>query len=162
MCCWCFPPCFIIKVNYRPARSSSLNKLAFVDNNLTSVSSAILFCGPNYPKGVWQRLMRLCCLTVFTSSPLPLPLLPALGPEVITVCLHTDNNELMESRSQSFSDHSTFDFWTSLLFFVFRLRWYLHVCRRPRVGTRIIPQHALPALVIPAGMSHSPLHSSCQ
>lgn len=57
-------------------------------------------------------------LTVFTSSPLPLPLLPALGPEVITVCLHTDSNEPMETYSGSLSDHSTFDFWTSLLSFM--------------------------------------------
>lgn len=57
-------------------------------------------------------------LTVFTSSPLPLLLLPALGPEVITVCLHTDSNEPMETYSESLSDHSTFDFWTFLLSFM--------------------------------------------
>lgn len=73
-----------------------------------------MFCGPNYLRGVLQGVNRVMfSLTTFTSSPSPLLLLAALGPEVITVCLHTDSNEPMEAYSGS--DHSTFDFWTFLL-----------------------------------------------
>ncbi|XP_041792395.1 versican core protein-like [Chelmon rostratus] len=53
-----------------------------------------VFYGSNYLRGVVQKVNRvMLSLTTITSSPLPLPLLPALGPEVITVCLHTDSNE---------------------------------------------------------------------
>lgn len=36
--------------------------------------------------------------------------------------------------------------------------WYLLNSWRQRVAARIIPQHALPGLVIPTGMLHSPPH----
>lgn len=74
-----------------------------------------MFFGPNYLMRVFQSVNRIMLsLTVFTSSPLQ----PALGPEVIAVCLYTDSNEPMETCSGSLFDHSTFDFWTSWLSFI--------------------------------------------
>lgn len=96
-------------------------------------------------------LIGLCCLHLLTSS---FTLLPALGPEVITVCLHTDSNEAGEIYS--LSDYSTFWLLDPPAVFYNLDDTYI-VCWWPRVAARIIPQHALAGLIIPAGMSHSPL-----
>lgn len=75
----------------KPQTVCGSSSVHFADHCLTSVASACFYSSARSTwGGVWQRLMRLCCLTVFTSSPLPLPLLPALGPEVITVRLHAE------------------------------------------------------------------------
>lgn len=96
-----------------------------------------MFCGPNYLRGVLHRVNRvMLSLTVFTSSPLTLLLLPALGPEVITVCLHTGSNEPMETYSGSLSDHSTFDFWTFLLSFMILMILMIPTCLLKTTGVR--------------------------
>lgn len=148
-------------------------KRHFADHRLTSVASAC-FYSPAWSTwgGVWQRLMRLCCLTVFTSSPLPLPPLPALGPGVIPVCLLPKSNELNGGPIPGFFFFIFSFFFCSVTILpltpgpprcLLWLWWYLRVCRRQRVGTSgIIPQHALAVWLIPTGMSHSPHHPSHQ
>lgn len=99
-------------------------------------------------------------LIVFTSSPLPLPLLPALGPEVITVCLHTDSNEPTENFQGLYLTILPLTCGPSWC--LLWCWWYLHVSWSQRAAARIIPQHVLAGLVIPTGMSHSLLYTSHQ
>ena len=113
------------------------------------------------PEGCLQRVNRvMLSLIVFTSSPLPLPLLPALGPEVITVCLHTDSNEPTENfqgLNLTILPLTCGPSWCLLWCW-----WYLHVGWSQRAAARIIPQHVLAGLLIPTGMSHSLPYTSHQ
>lgn len=142
---WCFSPWYYYD-----------NKFNFPPHFLLRICPFILemFCGPKNPKGVLLRVNRvILSLTVFTSSPFHLSL-PASGPEVITVCLHTDSNEPTESYSESISDHSTFDFWTSLPPSMIPTRLLKTTGGRQDNPTT----HGFAGLVIPTGMSHSPLY----
>lgn len=67
---------------------------------------------------MYNRDGSVTCFTPQARNLLSWNSITALGPEVITVCLHTDSNEPMENYSGTLSDHSTFDIWTCLLSFM--------------------------------------------